>query len=127
MGFWILMLICDLLCPVIMLIGGAFMKRGGAKKINGFCGYRTEMSMKNEDTWAFAHKHCGALWLKWGAVMLPLSVIPLLFIVGKRDGLIAAVGLAICFLQMIVLIASIIPTEKALKRAFDEDGNPREK
>ncbi len=127
MGFWIFMLICDLLCPLIMLAAGAFMRRGGTKAINHWCGYRTEMSMKNQDTWVFAHKHCGALWLKLGAVMLPLTVIAFLFLLGKGEVPIAIAGLAISFAQMIVLIASIFPTERALRKIFDQDGNRKDK
>ena len=29
------------------------------KEINSVFGYRTSMSMKNKDTWEFAHKYCG--------------------------------------------------------------------
>ncbi len=127
MIFWIFMFICDLLCPLIMLIAGVFMRRGGTKEVNHWCGYRTEMSMKNRDTWVFAHTYCGALWLKLGAVMLPLTVIAFLLLLGKGEMSITIAGLAIAFAQMIVLIASIFPTERALHRTFDEDGNRKEK
>lgn len=40
------------------------------KKINSFYGYRTAMSMKNRETWEFAHKHCGKLWSAWGCIAL---------------------------------------------------------
>ena len=40
------------------------------KHINGMLGYRTTRSMKNMDTWKFAHDYCGKLWWKIGWVMI---------------------------------------------------------
>ena len=55
MGFWIFMLIMDLLTPAIMIgFGRGFMKHP-PKTINMVYGYRTSMSMKNKETWDFAH------------------------------------------------------------------------
>ena len=62
MGFWWFMLICDLIIPIVMLIGGRMMWKHCPKHINGIVGYRTARSMKNMDTWKFAHDYCGKLW-----------------------------------------------------------------
>ena len=83
MGFWIYMLIMDLLIPLTMLgFGRAFLTKA-PNKINWVFGYRTAMSMKNRDTWNFAHQYCGRLWFLWGLILLPCSVIPMLFLLGK--------------------------------------------
>ena len=48
MGFWIYMLIMDLLIPIIMILfGQAFLKKA-PKEINYVFGYRTSRSMKIE-------------------------------------------------------------------------------
>ena len=57
------MLICDLIIPIVMIIGGRMMWKHCPKHINGIVGYRTTRSMKNMDTWKFAHDYCGKLWL----------------------------------------------------------------
>ena len=31
--------------------------------------------MKNQDTWLFAHQYCGRLWLRWGLVLLPATLV----------------------------------------------------
>ena len=72
---FILMLLCNLLLPVIMLIAGYLMYKHSPKDINGIIGYRTKLSMKNQETWDFAQKFCGKLWLKIGGIMLLLSII----------------------------------------------------
>ncbi len=64
MWFWWFMLICDLLIPITMLIGGRMMWKHCPKRINGMAGYRTTRSMKNMDTWRYAHDYCGKLWWK---------------------------------------------------------------
>ena len=85
------------------------------KKINSLIGYRTSRSMKNMDTWHFAHHYCGKLWWRIGWIIL----VPFY---GASDDAIGIVGLILTFIQIAVLIGSIFPTEKALKRTFTEEG-----
>lgn len=125
MIFWIFMLIMDLLIPVIMFGFGRYFIKTAPKEINLLFGYRTSMSMKNKDTWEFAHKHIGKLWFVWGLILLPLSIIPLLFFIGKDENIVGTVGCIITFVQLILLIGTIFPTERALKRNFDSDGNKK--
>ena len=39
--------------------------------------------MKNQQTWDFAHRVCGKLWSRAGAVMLPLSLLAMLPALGR--------------------------------------------
>ena len=55
--------------------------------------------------------------------MLVLSVIVMLFVIGKDTNVVGTFGAVLCGIQVIFLIGSIFPTEKALKRNFDEHGN----
>lgn len=123
MGMWFLMLGCNLLLPAIMLIGGKLFLTHTPKKINNWVGYRTERSMKNGDTWRFAHLCAGRFWWKWGLVLLPVATVPMLFLLGQAEELTAAIGCVLMGLQMIPLLAVIPHTEKALRAAFDRDGN----
>ena len=125
MGFWIYMLLMDLLIPLTMLGFGCYFAKGGPKEINGVFGYRTAMSMKNRDTWEFAHRHSGKLWRACGLVLLPASIVPMLFVLGKDADAVGTVGGIVCGAHLIVLICSIFPTERALKKAFDREGRRR--
>ena len=120
--FWIFMLIMDLLIPCIMIGFGKLFLNAAPQNINHVFGYRTAMSTKNQDTWQFAHKYCGKLWVRLGLILLPLSVIPLLFVTGKETETIASVGTVVCLAQIVPLLGSIIPTEIALKKTFDKSG-----
>ena len=126
MGFWVTMLIMNMLIPAIMIgVGLLFLKRP-PKRINYVYGYRTKMSIKNDDTWNFAQKHCGKLWFRGGIfVSLPITLIPMLFVFGKGVDTVGTVAAVIDFLQVILLCVSIIPTERALRRTFDKYGRRR--
>ena len=126
MDFWIFMLFMDLLIPIIMIGFGSYFAKNAPKEINWLFGYRTAMSMKNKDTWDFAHHYCGSIWRKVGWIMLPCSVIVMIASFGQDADTVGIYGLILCLAQLAVLIASIFPTEAALKRTFDENGLRRE-
>ena len=123
MGFWIFMLIMNLLIPVMMIGFGKYFMKSAPESINIAFGYRTSMSMKNQDTWKFAHEYCGKLWYKWGMIMLILTIIVMLFLLGKSVDTIGYWGGAVCMIQLVPLIGAIFPTESALRRTFDKNGN----
>ena len=125
MGFYIFLFLCNLLIPLIMLIAGYSMYKNQPKEINGLVGYRTAMSRKNKDTWAFAHNYCGKLWMKSGGILLIPTVIAQIPFMRSGENVVGTVATIIDVIQLAVLIGSIVPVEKALKRTFDENGNRR--
>ena len=123
MGIWILMLCIDLIVPAVMVGFGRWSLKGGPKDINWVFGYRTSMSMKNMDTWVFAHREIGRLWTKWGMVLAIASVTVLLLAFGQSEDMIGTVGSILMFAQLVPLIACIVPVERKLRETFDSDGN----
>lgn len=123
MGFWIFMFFMNLLIPAIVTGFGAYFRNHAPKEINSVFGYRTRMSMKNQDTWEFAHHHCGNLWFVLGLLLLLLSAIAMLFLLGKSEDTVGIIGAMICIVQSMILIISIFPTEFALRKHFDQEGN----
>ena len=123
MRFWIFMLAMGLLFPVVMILFGTMFMKSAPKKINYIFGYRTDMSMKNRDTWEFAHKYIGKLWFRFGLLLFPITVIPMLFVIGNSENVVATVGLIVGFVNTVTLIVPIFFTENALNKAFDKDGN----
>ena len=118
--------------PLLMILWGSQIKNGWAekKKVNSHNGYRTKMSMKNQETWLFAHKYWGSLLLQFGFLLLiftggiALFVGRGTFILGELepwlDGVI--MGTITAVIQLLVFVALIIPTEKALRKEFDKNG-----
>ena len=125
MGFWIFMMIINLILPITMILLGRYYSRKSPKNINWVYGYRTPMSTKNKETWEFAHKYFGKLWYKFGIILLPVSIVAMLFVLGKSENIIGIVGEIICGVQVVLMVLVILPTEHALKKNFDKDGNRR--
>lgn len=126
MGFWFFMLAMILLIPAIMLLFGRYFIKKAPKNINYLFGYRTNLSMKNEETWKFSHKYIGNIWYKWGLILLPISVLVMVFVIGKNEDTIGSLGAIITVVQLIPILASIVLTEKALKDNFDKEGKRRD-
>ena len=125
MGFWLLMLAFDMIIPLTMIGFGRYFIRSAPNKINYLFGYRTAMSMKNKDTWVFAHNFCGRLWYRWGIMLLPITLLVMLFVINGTQDTVGTVGGILCLVQLLPLAGAIIPTEKALKKTFDESGSRR--
>ena len=124
MGFWIFMLTMNLWIPFSMVaFGSYFCKSAGPGEINMLFGYRTTMSMKNKDTWAFAHLYCGRLWRTVGWAMVPATLVAMLFLLGKEEHAVGIGGSVIMGVQLVGMLAPIFPTEAALRKRFDKEGN----
>ncbi len=121
-GFWVFMLVMDLLVPLVMICFGRRFEKTAPKEINAFFGYRTAMSMKNKETWKFAHEYIGRLWKVCGWVTLPTSAVVMLFALGKDIVEVSIFGSVICGAQIVIMLCTIISTERALKRNFDKNG-----
>ena len=123
---WFLTLSEALWAPLLMIIFGAIFRKAAPKKINSLYGYRTTMSMKNRDTWEFAHHYFGRIWFKTGLVLLAVSVLSLFFVIGKSEDIGIMVGFGICIVDTVVMSVSVFPVEAALKRTFDKNGNRKD-
>lgn len=122
MIFWLFMLIIDWIIPCVMIFYGLSFLRQPPEKINSSFGYRTTMSMKNQDTWAFAHRYCGRIWFLLGLSLLPLSALALLPFWHQEAQTIGTAGGIICVAQLLLMVCSAIPVELALRATFDASG-----
>lgn len=120
--FWVFVLVFILMIPLLMLgFGKSFMKNPPTE-INPGYGYRTAMSSKNQETWDFAQRYMGKVWYQAGRVLLIPSAVPPLLVLGRDVGVVGVVGLAVCGVQLVVMLGSILVTERALKKNFDKNG-----
>lgn len=129
MKFWIFMLVMNLLIPITMIsFGHSFEKKPPKIARSKFAfGYRTIMSMKNEETWEYAHRFFGKLWFRFGIAVGLISIIVLFFFIGKDKDTVGFAGMIICYVQLVAMLLPVIPTELALRRRFDKYGNRRDK
>lgn len=125
MFFWWFMFINNLLIPVIMIALGNLFTKHCPKEINGLWGYRSARSMKNKDTWKFAHAYMGRLYRKLGWILLvPTVLVQLPFYTSDTDT-VGIITLIVIGVQVVALLGAIVAIENALKRHFDADGNAR--
>ena len=124
LAMWAFMLAMNLLIPATMIGFGLMYLKKPPGKVNGWVGYRTSRSMKNQDTWDFAQRYMGKVWWKWGWIMLPPVVLAqALTLLCPDVNSMCSWSLVPTTAETVVLMVSIIPVERALKQNFDKDGN----
>jgi len=119
------MLAVNLLIPLTMICFGRRFSRRAPEKINHFFGYRTARSMKNMDTWVFAHKCIGKIWYRLGLTLIPVTILAMIAIYKRDIDTIGMIGGGFTLIQCFILVLTIIPVERALKKEFDEYGRKR--
>jgi len=119
----VFIVLCCTLLPIFMTGIGLLWKNHAPKNINYLYGYRTPRSMKNRETWAFAHAYIGRLWRIIGPAMLAATLVLLCLFAESPD--FCTLGGALSLVQIAALIITIVPTEAALRRHFGPDGTPR--
>jgi uncharacterized membrane protein len=111
------------LLGVIFLIAGYIQKWYPPKTINGLYGYRTDSSMKNQQTWDEANRYSTRIMIRYAWIMLTVGIaitLPMEFIRVKEDVFtLIKVSLMIAgsLIMVVVLISS---TEKHLRETFDD-------
>lgn len=118
MAFWLFFTAMDLLIPGIMVgIGARFLKHPPGT-VNAWYGYRTARSMKNQETWDFAHETCGKLWVRLGKLSFLPALLAAALTFGCGIETVSVVSVVVVTIQTLALIGSIFPVERALKRKF---------
>ena len=64
MNFWIYMTFMAIIVPLTVIVVGSYYTLCPPNKIYTDYGYKTPLTLKNEDVWAFAHKCCGKTLIK---------------------------------------------------------------
>lgn len=120
MGFWIFMFCMVLLIPVTMIVFGRRFLHHPPKTINSIYGYRTRRSMRDQESWEFAHRHIGKLWLRSGWIVLAISIVAMICVYGRDVDFVGMFGGVLVFIQMIPMLGAIWPTERELKKRFGD-------
>ncbi len=118
MKFWLFMILCNLIVPLLMIAVGHMLKENPPERINMVFGYRTSRSMENQEAWDFAQVYCGKLWWKIGWIMLPFSIFGMFPAVGRDDDFIGWLGAGIIIVECMVMMLTTLIVESALKKKF---------
>ena len=120
MWFWWFMFFSDILVPIIMIIAGFWLYKFPPKDINTLFGYRTVRSMQSPETWLFAQKYSGKVWMISGFIVLTITALIHIPLYGVNDNVIGTLGAIIVLIQIIILLFTLYPVEIALKKKFGE-------
>ena len=116
-----------LLIPATMIVIGYVWKNHPPNTINCIYGYRTTMSMKNQDTWDFAHMQMSKYWPYLGWSMGIISMI-LLYMFRNYD--LEKLSYAVIYITIFQTVGLLIPlpiVEYQLKKNFNKDGSRKNK
>lgn len=122
------MLIFSLIMTIILSLtmigfGFLFIKRP-PREINSVIGYRTPMATKNKDTWNFAHRYSGKVWIRSGIINAIISGIFVFVLQSLKNY--NQLMLVLFYIQLAILLLVIPLTEIALRKAFDKNGNRKQ-
>ena len=115
-------LIMTMLIPLIMVVCGWLFMHGIPKDRNSLFGYRTAMSVKNDDTWRFAHEYCGRLWLIIGLVLFAVTTVFMVLSMNMDPERVTFISGILMMIYVVPLLATVAATESAMKKTFDTRG-----
>ncbi len=119
MRFWIITLLLDLLIPVSVLINGLLYLKKPVKHINWLHGYRTERSMKNQETWEFAQRYFGSICYRCGTGLTLFTFILMFSAFRKTPKIISTLGNILGITECLMMVCILFPTERALKKRYN--------
>lgn len=103
--------------PLSMFILGNIWKRKIPSR-DSFLSYRSELALKNDETWNFAHENISKLWVRVGVITAILSIILLRVFADHYTDFI----LWLLMGQMVFFCGSVFFVDSLMKAVFDENG-----
>ena len=107
-----------LLPPVAMLIVGIWWKMRHPKMDGKGLAYRTQLSTKSPEAWAFAHKHCARLWVRMGVILTVAAGAAMYFL---RDQDYQTFVIWILVGEMALFCVTAFLVDALLKATFEEE------
>ena len=120
---FIFLSVCSLLVPLAMALLGYKWKDNPPKDRQGISGYRTTMSRINDETWKYAHKCWGRINFVLGIILAILSIFVLILM--KDDTNFEMISVYLVFLQLGIMMLTIIPIEFFLHKHFTKLGEKK--
>ena len=113
-------LIMTAIMSLTMIGFGFLLGKKPPKEINSVIGYRSPMSTKNRNTWEFAHKYSGKMWIRSGVITAIISIVLALTL--QSSSSYNQLMVALVYIQIATLLSVIPFTEIALRKTFDKNG-----
>ncbi len=123
MGFWAFSLIITLIVPVLVLIYGLhYGKNGAPQNIEGHSGFRSRRATKSWDAWVFTHKLAAKIWKITGIIMIPVTVVMMIFAVKFSVEMLTYYSSVVFAIQGFTFVGTVIYVENQIKKNFNDYG-----
>lgn len=114
--YWLLFA-ASLVIPCIMLfLGLRWLSHPPANK-NAFFAFRSDLSLRSEETWRYAHHYIGKTWVRSGLILLVVTAAAMWF--GRKYYEMFLLWLIV--FQGVLFAFSLFPVDGALLREFGSD------
>ena len=121
--FRIFMWLVTELIPVAMILCGRKMTLRPGRR-NASSGYRTQRSLASGESWIFAQRLCGRIWVGTGCAFAVLAAFAMLACGADSVRFIGLYGAAAVGIELVLMLLTGAPVEVALRRSFDKYGRP---
>jgi hypothetical protein len=125
MKFWIYMTFMGIIVPLVLLAVGLYYTKCPPEKIYTDFGYKTPLTLKNEDIWAYAHQLCGKSWIKLALIMIPASIAVMVIPLFISEDAMSFFSVGLFVVQCVAVFFSFRKVKATLLTVFDEEGNRR--
>ena len=125
MKFWIYMTFMGIIVPLVLLAVGLYYTKCPPEKIYTDFGYKTPLTLKNEDIWAYAHQLCGKSWIKLALIMIPASIAVMVIPLFISEDAMSFFSVGLFVVQCVAVFFSFRKFKATLLTVFDEEGNRR--
>ena len=121
--FRIFMWLVTELIPVAMILCGRKMTlRPGTR--NASSGYRTQRALASGESWVFAQRLCGRIWIGTGCALAVLAACAMPACGADSVRSAGLYGAAAVGIELVLMLLTGVPVEAALRRKFDKYGSP---
>lgn len=103
-----------LICGSLLLLMGLVLKIFPPKRINSSYGYRTPLSLKNQESWNYANRISGSIML-FGGILDFIASVFLAIYLPTNAGVLISVGML-----TVIPFVMIIITETKLSKKFSD-------
>ena len=125
MKFWIYMTFMSIIVPLVLLAVGLYYTKCPPEKIYTDFGYKSPLTLKNEDIWAYAHQLCGKSWIKLALIMIPASIAVMVIPLFISEDAMSFFSVGLFVVQCVAVFFSFRKVKATLLTVFDEEGNRR--
>lgn len=113
--------VISLILPLGLMLYGYLYKNVASKKISYFFGYKTARSQTSKETWEYANKRVGTMWMKLGGIYTLIVIILLLLFPAQREK-------PSIIVMAMAIVVSMIPfpiVQRELDEKFDDEGKEK--